>query len=655
MDAIDVEAILAEAMKAHREGDLELAANGYDRVIEADPVNGQALFMRGAVHLQRGQNDAAADLLGRAVAVRPDDARALSNYGLALTGLGRLDEAVEALRRATELGPTSADTWGNLGNALRRQQDYGGAIKAYQRTLELAPERAGIHSALGVSLGERERFDEAFESHQRAIRLAPGRADYRNNLSVTLRKAGRIADAEEMLRLAVDLSPEEGEYHAALGSILRRTGRTEEAVKAYRLAREHGSESPNLDQRLQFVSNYVDQPPDVAFADALAVARRLSEGITQYTSFDNDRDPDRPLRVGLVSADLRQHPVGRFLTAPLAAVDQTRYPLFAYSGSDTGDLVNERLKSIIPRWRNTGGVSDEALAEMIRADKIDVLVDLSGATNGSRLGVFARRPAPVSVSYLGYFATTGLDTIDYVLANRWLIPDDERPQWVEQPWHFPGAHLCLEMNVRTPDVGPLPHLTAGTFTFGSFNNVSKFSARTLDAWGEILRQVSASRLSLRTPADNLEPQKEITSQMAARGIAAERIRFEPYVSDYYQHLAGYGQVDLALDPFPYNGGTTTVEALFMGVPVLTVHGASYVSHMSESILRAAGLDEWVTKDVDAYIEKAVTAASAQESLATLRSRLRQQVLASPLFDGPAFARDLEEAFRGMWRAWSVAG
>lgn len=646
-----VDATLADARRAQGEGDLERAALAYDRVVALDPANGEALSMRAAIHLLRGQNEAASGLLRRVIDLWPDDASALNNYGLALTGLGDIDAAVPVLRRAAELAPAKADGWGNLGNALRRQEDYQGAIQAYERALLLAPERAGIHSALGVAMGECERFEEAFESHQQAIRRAPSRADYRNNLAATLRKAGRLSDAEEMLRLAIELSPEEGEYHAALGSILRRGGRTEEAVQSYRLARDRGSESPNLDQRLQFVGNYVDQPAEVTRMDAVVAARRLMQGVIPYASFGNDRTPDRPLRVGLVSADLRLHPVGRFLVAPLAHIDQRAYSLFAYSEVDTGDRVNQRLKSIIPLWRNTGGITDQGLAELIRSDAIDILIDLSGVTARNRLGVFARRPAPVSASYLGYFSTTGLETIDYVLANRWLVPEEERSQWIERPWYLPGTHLCLEIEERVPDVAPPPYSSSGVLTFGSFNNVSKYSARTLDAWSAILQKVPASCLLLRAPADQPTATLEITRQMAMRGVVADRIRFESYIDDYYNHLDGYGRVDVALDPFPYNGGTTTVEALFMGVPVLTVRGTSYVSHMSESILRSAGLDEWVASDVEDYIEKAVTIASRRGTLGALREHLRPQVLASPLFDGQSFARDLEHAFRGMWREW----
>lgn len=648
---VDIEAVLSEATATHRSGDLDAAALVYDRIIAADPAHAEALHLRGVVHLQQGQNEAAAGLIGQSLAVTPDNPQALNNYGLALTALQRLDEAVAALQRATELNPASADNWANLGNALRRLKAYRSTEAAYRKALELAPERAGTLSALGVVLGELEQFEAALDSHQQAIRLAPRRADYRNNLAVTLRKAGREQDAEESLRLAIELSPTEGEYHAALGNILSKRGKVPEALASLRFARDHGSVMNGLDARLLFAGNYADTSAAQVAFDAEVAARRVSAGVKRYTDLANDRSADRPIRVGLVSADLRKHPVGRFLAAPLSHIDASQVVLFAYSGNDNDNSINLKLRSAIPNWRSVARLSDETLARTIHADAIDILVDLSGYTGGHRLGVFARKPAPVAVTYLGYFSTTGLDAIDYVLANRWLIAEDERSQWVETPWNLPHAHLCLYMDDGMPAVTTPPVTETGVFTFGSYNSMAKYSAGTLEVWGAILRAVPNSRLLMRNTADNLGPSTQIIEQMVAHGVAAERIQFEPVITDYYQHLDGYRRLDLALDPFPYNGGTTTVEALYMGVPVLTVHGDRYAAHMTESIVRAAGLDAWVAATPEDYVRLAVEAAAAPTALAALRAELRPRVLASSLFDGPAFARDLEDAFRGMWRAW----
>ena len=416
---------------------------------------------------------------------------------------------------------------------------------------------------------------------------------------------------------------------------------------------ELAAESKSIEQAVIFNQNYLDLDPVEALADARAFASRLCEGVVRYGDHPNDRDSERRMRVGLVSADFRRHPVGRFLVEPVAASSAEGIEYFAYSGRDNDDELNLRFRKLIPNWRHAGKMRDDELAEQIRRDRIDILVDLSGYTSGERLAVFARKPAPVAVTYLGYFASTGLDAIDYVLANRWLIPEEERRQWVEVPWHLPHSHLCfVEPQAPTPVVAA-PRHARGQFTFGSFNNISKYSEGTLAIWAKILAAVPESRLLMRDTATSDGQRSQITDSLVGHGIAPERVVFEPRLEVYEEHLAGYGRLDLALDPFPYNGGTTTVEALYMGVPVLTLHGDRYVAHMSESILRSAGLDEWVAADRDDYVAKAVAAAEVPQHLDATRTRLRDQLRESTLFDARVFARELEAAFRGMWRAWCL--
>lgn len=651
---VDITEQFEAAQRLHRKGELDAAGAAYEKVVAADPSHAEALHMRGVIYLQQGQNEAAAELIGRALALQPS-ATAQNNLGLALTSLKKLGAAIQALRRATELDPDRADAWANLANALRRVERNEEAVAAYRRALAIDGERPGTHSSLGATLGDLELFEEAFASHQTAIRLAPARPEYRNNLAVTLRKAGRFEDAEKVLRLALEMSPDDGLYHAALAGVLTPQGRIGEAVEAYKTARALGETGRNIDHNLLFIQNFVDASPEVAFADSRAFGQRVSAGLTRYSAHPNERDPHRQLRVGLVSGDLTAHPVGRFLVGPLAHLNRTSIELFAYSKSDNGDYINQRLQAIVPNWRALPDASDEAVAKTIRGDRIDILIDLSGHTAGNRLGVFARKPAPVAVTYLGYFASTGLDAVDYVLCNRWLVPENEWSQWVESPWYLPHAHFCFHVPDDTPSVAEPPCATSNVFTFGSYNAMSKYSTRTLDAWGEILNEVPNSRLLLRNTAKSPTPSEALIGHLDSLGVAADRVQFEPRISNYHDHLAGYARLDLALDPFPYNGGTTTVEALYMGVPVLTVHGDRYVAHMSESVLQAAHLGEWVTPDVAAYVTKAVAVASRPNELAALRKELRPRLLASSVFDAPAFARDLEAALRGMWHNYCDGG
>nr|HZY67913.1 glycosyltransferase [Devosia sp.] len=411
-----------------------------------------------------------------------------------------------------------------------------------------------------------------------------------------------------------------------------------------------------LQSALLFAQSYLAESDPFAMAEqARAFGTLIARKIPPRTTHPNSPDADRRLRVGLVSGDLRTHPVGRFLAAVLREIDPAKIELFAYSNTDGEDTLSATLRSSIPHWLNVHGMIDRDLDARIAADRIDILADLSGHTLGNRLLVFARKPAPVAFTWLGYFATTGLTSIDYVLANSWVIPAGEEEQWVEKPWHLPDTYLCFTAPADAPPPTPLPAGQAGQVTFGCFNNFNKLSSATLRTWSRLLERVPGSRVVLRSSGyaegRNLAALRQ---SLTAAGIDLTRVRIDGKIGSYAAHLASYGEIDIALDPFPYNGGTTTVEALFMGVPVLVRAGDRYVAHMGESILGNAGLTDWVAADEDDYVERGARLAADLPALTALRASLRERMLASPLFDAPRFARNLEQALRGMWREWCAA-
>ncbi len=365
----------------------------------------------------------------------------------------------------------------------------------------------------------------------------------------------------------------------------------------------------------------------------------------------NDRDPERKLRVGLVSADFQSHPVGRFTVAVLPLLDREKIELYAYSETIRPDEITTRIKSAVAVWHETTGLDHKALVQLITDDHIDILVDLGGHTS-PRMQVFAAKPAPVSFSWIGYFATTGLTSIDYVLANRWVVPESEENQWIEKVWRLPDTYLCFAEPAGAGEPTPLPALKRGSVTFGSFNNFPKLSDATLRTWAKVLEAVPDSRLILRSSGRSQEGvNEELTRRLTEFGFDLSRVRLDPTIKDYAAHLRSYGEIDIALDPFPYNGGTTTVEALYMGVPVLVRAGDRYVAHMGESILHNAGLSDWIAASEADYPLLAATKAGDLVALAELRAGMRARMLASPLFDAPRFARNFEDALRGMWRAW----
>ncbi|MBN9317523.1 MAG: tetratricopeptide repeat protein [Devosia sp.] len=639
-------AAFEQAFAAHQQGRLDAAAAGYEAVIGLEPGHGEALHMLGVVRMQQGDPVEGARLIGQAVRLRPDDARARSNLASALVAASRFDEAIEVARRATELAPASVDAWGNLGTALSRRDRYPEAIEPFRRALALQPGRAGLHSGLGHALGMVGRYEEALESHRKAIELAPGKAGYRNNMALTLRSAGLTAEAEAMLRAIVEDGNTDPDYFAALASLLRKQGKIVEAISAMEQANASAM-NPELAGRLAFLRNYVDSTTiESQLEQARQHARAATAGIQRFAAADADRDPSRRLRVGLVSSDLRQHAVALFLLGVLRELDPAQVELFAYSGTDTGDPVNQAFQALIRNWRGTSSLTDRELAEQVRRDRIDILIDLSGPTAGGRLKAFAYKPAPVALIWLGYSGTSGHEAIDYILGDAIVLPD-RVVQSVEQPWRLPDAYLCFSPTQAPPPVGPLPARANGYVTFGSFNNLNKLSSATLDAWAAVLDAVPDSRLQIKAHQGVVGPQPAIDG-LVQRGVAADRIATLEWVDGWCRHLPLYDRFDIGLDPFPYNGTTTTCESLLMGVPVVTLKGDRFISRVGASLMHTVGLDDWIAETVGDYVALAVKRAADLEQLAQVRTGLRTRLQASPLGDTRRFARNFEAALRQMW-------
>jgi predicted O-linked N-acetylglucosamine transferase (SPINDLY family) len=491
---------------------------------------------------------------------------------------------------------------------------------------------------------------------EQSVALEPRHALAYSNLGIAYRAQDRMLDSIAALEKAIGIDPRMGDAWVNLAQSQLRAGFTREAVASARRATEISPQRLGARSFILFGANNLAEIDPVILAEEARDYGRIAERLMPpRTRHDNDPDPNRALKVGLLSGDLRAHPVGRFLDAVIAEIDSSRLELHAYSDTTDKDALTARLASHISVWHDTKRLSDQELGDLIRADRIDVLADLSGHSGSIRLLTLAGKPAPVSFSWIGYFATTGLTAIDYVLANKWVVPPGEENQWTERIWRLPDTYLCFSEPPDAPQPGAPPGLGKGHVTFGSFNNSNKLSDRTLAAWSTILRRVPGARLVLRSSGQYHEGLVEnLERRLTLAGIDAGRVRIDRKITDYAAHLRSYDEIDIALDPFPYNGGTTTVEALYMGVPVLVRAGDRYVAHMGESILHNAGLADWIAPDEAAYAGLGAYFAADLGGLATLRSSLRNRMLASPLFDAPRFARNLEAAIRGMWRLWCAA-
>jgi predicted O-linked N-acetylglucosamine transferase (SPINDLY family) len=367
--------------------------------------------------------------------------------------------------------------------------------------------------------------------------------------------------------------------------------------------------------------------------------------------FTNQSDPERRIRVGYVSSDFRRHPVGFFLQPVLNSHDRAQVEVFCYSSHPQTDDLTEQLRSRADGWRTIASSDDDAAAELIRSDAIDILVDLGGHSGFNRLPTFARKPAPIQASWLGYADTTGLPNIDYLISDRFVCPEQEDGAVVEQVVRLPEAFLCYTPPEDAPPVPPLPALSRGHVTFGCFNNIAKVTPDVIRLWAEILRAVPESRLFLKTRSlGEHSVRSRYASLFAHHEVSPERVVFEG-ASPRADYLAAYGRVDIALDPFPFNGGTTTLDALWMGVPVISLQGDRPVCRLGASHLSAAGCGDLVVRSPQDYLQKAVALASDVRQLSHLRAALRRQVLDSPICDSSRFTRGLEKAYRAMWHGW----
>ncbi len=542
-----------------------------------------------------------------------------NGLGAALQMQGK--DARPALQKATELMSEDAEAHNNLGNAFQDYGEFNHAITSYRRALEIKPDFVEAHFNLGKALQDLGQLNGAASSYEQALAIRPDFAEAYNNLGIVLHNMGNVDEAFENYRLALSIKPDFVMAHSNM---------------------------------LYMHSYLADQSSAMSMAAALRFGELVTRQVSPSTAWPNIPNPARCLRIGLVSGDLREHPVGFFLENVLVAlVGQAvgQLEFFAYPTQVGTDAISERIKACCTGWHCAVRLADDRFAQKIRDDGIDILIDLSGHTAHNRLAVFAYKPAPVQVSWLGYFATTGVKAIDYLLADPWTLPEAEELNFTEKIWRLPETRLCFTPpNIDLP-VNPLPALSNGYITFGCFNNLAKMNDAVVTVWAQILLSIPASRLLLKAKQLS-EPsaRHNTTERFASYGITADRIILEG-PSPRVDYLASYQHVDIALDPFPYTGGTTSVESLWMGVPVLTLAGDRFLSRQGVGLMMNANLAEWIASNTDDYVARAVAHASDLQCLAGLRTRLRHQVINSPIFDAPRFAMHFETVMRGMWQKW----
>jgi len=662
------------------------AASAYRRTLELQPNHFAALNNLGNCLQRGGQLTEAVLIYRRALQLRPHAAGAMANLGTVLQAVGRTGEAIELLRAAIAQEPRITAHAVNLGIALCRRRDFAAAEVVLRQALADDAESADAAFNLGNALAGLGNAREAGEWYRRAIELSPAHVDAwvnlgnmqrelgefaaagasyaaairadgncvaaLNNAGCLLRTLGRLDEAEDVLRQGLQRSPDNATLHDNLGSVLKDAGDLEAAIRCFRRSLELDPDNPVTHGNLAYALCFQARDCEPVRTECARWAQRFGARWAQVVpSFRSDRQPLRRLKVGYVSPDFREHCQSLFTIPLLRAHDHAAVEVFGYSSVLRPDQRTQHIATLTDHWREVRTLDDAALAELIRADEIDVLVDLTMHMAGGRLLTFARKPAPVQIAWLAYPGTTGLGAMDYRLTDPRLDPPGCEQDYVERSIRLPDSFWCYDPLTPPVDVGPLPASTRGFVTFGCLNNPCKLSDATLRLWGAVMQSMPSARLML------LAPEGRHRTRLAARlerhGIGDERMDFVPH-QDRARYLRCYQKIDLALDTLPYNGHTTSLDALWMGVPTITRVGDTCVGRGTLSQLTQVGLGDLAAGSDTGFVETAVALARDPARLATLRRELRGRLERSPLMDGGRFARHIEAAYRFAWERYCSA-
>ena len=637
----------------HAAGRTDEALRHWQITLELEPGHAPAWRRVVGAAQAGGQSAEALHLLETAVEHAPSDAWLLRRLGEARCDGSDFEGAAAVYRRAIDAAPGDPLAHDGLGVALAAQGDLDRAQASFERALALAPDHAGIASNLATLYTRRNRLELAIPLYRRALELDAKVAEAATGLVKSLARGGACEEAVAVAAAAVSRHPACAERHQALGYAFTLQGRIGEALAAFAEARRLDPGHVLAHLNAAFTSLYSDE---LAAEEVTALHRELAGAVERRQRpaprpAVRDRDPDRRLRVGYLGPDFRGHPVGYFLESALVHHDRDAVEVFCYADVANPDVVTARMRGLDLRWRDVYGWSAERLEAQVSSDEVDVLVDVGGHTASHTALLLPRRPAPIQALYLGYPCTSGVAAVDYLIADAIVGPPENSALYGESLLPLDGCFLCFRPYADAPPVNPPPALLRGHVTFGCYNNLPKVSPRAVALWAQVLAAVPDSRMVVKAPGLDDPPTRErLWRRFAAHAIPRHRVALLGLTSPLPRFLAEYGRIDIALDSLPYGGGTTTCEALWMGVPVVTLAGRHFFERMGASILTHAGVPELVAASEDDFVRIAVARARDVPGLVELRSELRDRLCASRLCDGPAYARALESAYRRMWRA-----
>ena len=626
----------------------------YKKIVKSYAKHFGAWHHLGVIACQRNDNEKAIRFIRKALVIETENAEAHNNLGKAFSNMGKYEDAVSHFQRSLNLKPSLAEAHNNLGKAFNDLGNLDAAVDSFKRALAIKPDLAEAHNNFGNTLFSQGKLVAAVDSYHHALALNPSLAESHNNLGSTLKALGKLEAAVDSYQRALSINPNYFQAHNNLGNALKDLGKNEEAIASFRRA---------LKGRAGFIEAHSNLLLALHYSSALTVEDIYNEHLnwaenhavhpSNVIPFKNNKDPEKRLKLGYVSPDFRKHSVAYYMEPILTHHDKEQFEMYCFSSVISPDETTEHMKSLVHHWIQIVGLSDEEIVAQIRRSRINILVDLAGHTANNSMRVFAQKPAPVQVSYLGYPNTTGLATIDYRLTDTYADPPGNSEEWyTEQLARLNPTAWCYRPMGNPPIVSELPSREKGYTTFGSFNTFPKLNEKVLKMWGELLSKESEARLFLKAKSfADLSVQKRVMEHFRAFGISEERILLRPQETLYNQHLELYNEIDIALDPFPYHGTTTTCEAMYMGVPVVTLEGEVSHSRVGVSLLNQVGLEHLIANTSEEYVRIASTLAYDLDALAELRKSLRSRMEKSPLMDEVGFTKGLEAAYRDMWQKW----
>jgi predicted O-linked N-acetylglucosamine transferase (SPINDLY family) len=651
---LSIQQALDLAWRHLQAGQWQQAEQLYLQILQVQPNQVDALHLLGLIAGQTGRDALAVDYLGAALRLKPDFAAAHINLGNVFMNQKKFPEAVASYRRAVSAKPDIAVAHNNLGNALRSQGELAQAVASLHEALRLLPTYAEAFNNLAMVLEELGGFVEAEASAREAIRLKPDYAEAHYNLAFVLWRQTKLDDAAASCERALKLKPDYIEALQGLGDARKEQGRLDDALDANRRALQIKPDAANVHSALVMLLNYhPDYGAESIYQEALRWNQRHAEPLKKHIKPHlNNPDSDRRLRIGYVSPDFRTHPSAFFIVPLLSNHDHKEFEIFCYSQVARPDAVTEQHRSYADVWHSSVRLSDDELAEQIRSDQIDILVDLAMHAANNRLLALARKPAPIQVAWLAYPGTTGLSTMDYRLTDPYLDPPGLFDAFYsEESIRLPDTFWCYDPLTVEPPVNALPAKGYGAITFGCLNNFCKLNDGVLALWAKVLQAVPNSRLLFLVPPG--EARGRVLACLENEAVSASRVKFigrRPR-SEYLQL---YHQIDLCLDPFPCSGHTTSLDASWMGVPTITLVGKTAMGRAGWSQLCNLGLKELAADTPDEYVANASRLASDLPRLEEIRGSLRQRMMQSPLMDAPRFTRNMEQVYRQLWRRWCSA-